>query len=77
MIEGNGSTPNPPTTAKDSGESVATYWARVLAAAAAGEVIVVADKHGQDVAVVLGMDDWADLQAAMEELAEFRDGTLD
>lgn len=76
MGEGNGNQSNVPTSGKDSGESVATYWARVLSAAKISPVVV-ADKRGEDVAVVVGVNTWAEIEASLIELDQRRAGTYE
>lgn len=46
-------------------QSVATMWAEMVKAAENGEVVAVANKHGKDVAVMLGIEQYTDMMWEM------------
>lgn len=48
---------------RQQGQSVATYWGMVLAAAARGEDVELADKHGKVVAVMISLERYQELTA--------------
>ena len=53
---------------RDEGKSVATMWGEMVAAAEAGEVCEIANKHGEVVAVMVGIGEWEALQQGIIEL---------
>ena len=54
-----------------SSDSIATQWGKTVAAAVAGEVIGIENKHGKVVAVMLGAREF---QAIVDELERHREG---
>lgn len=50
------------------GESVATMWGQMVAAAGAGEVVEIADRKGKVVAVMVGVHEWGAMQERLREL---------
>lgn len=62
---------------RGEGESVATYWARILhECEVTGEPVEIANKFGEVVAVMVSKAVWDDLQADMTELFDRRAGSL-
>lgn len=59
MAEGNGMDP----ITRQQGQSVANYWGTVLAAAARGEDVELADKHGNVVAMMISVQRYQELTA--------------
>ncbi len=52
------------------GRSVATMWAEMVQAAVNGEVVGITDKWGNDVAVMVNITAWEDLQQRLVELEQ-------
>ena len=61
---------------RDAGKSVATLWGEMVAAAERGEVCEIANRHGEIVAVMVGIGEWEGLQQRVIEL-EGRIGEID
>ena len=52
------------------GKSVATLWAEMVQAAEGGEVVAIANRHGDDVAVMVGIREWEEIQQRILELEQ-------
>lgn len=63
MNTSNGSDPR----GRRPGQSIANLWAEMVQAAVEGEVVAVTDKHGNDVAVMIGLEMWDAMQATIRE----------
>lgn len=73
MVGSNGQSSDPVGDAlgqrlRNAGKSVATMWGEMVAAAEQGEVCEIANKHGQVVAVMVGIGEWEGLQQRVIEL---------